>query len=145
MAPVAVQQGQYLAEALKTWHAGGEPEPFVYEDPGMMAVVGRSHAVVQAFGMAITGFVAWVMWALVHVAKLVGFRNRMLVLVNWAWNYVFYERAVRLILPVEKERLKSIPGGYKDGPPNEQPGVEDKPGMAEESDGREAGSGTATD
>lgn len=117
VAPVAVQQGQHLAEALKTWHRGGDPDPFVYDDPGMMAVVGRSHAVVQAFGMALTGFVAWVMWALVHVAKLVGFRNRVLVLVNWAWNYVFYDRAVRLILPVEKERLKSIPGGYPEAGP----------------------------
>ena len=101
VAPVAVQQGQHLVRALKAYLAG-EPVPdFEYDDPGMLAVIGRSHAVAQVFGGKFTGFPAWILWALIHVAKLVGFRNRMLVLVNWAWNYVFYERAVRLILPVE--------------------------------------------
>ena len=61
------------------------------------------------FGRKFTGFPAWVLWALIHVAKLVGFRNRVLVLVNWAWNYVFYERAVRLILPIEKARSSPSP------------------------------------
>ena len=100
VAPVAVQQGEYLSEAIRL-HLAGETIPaFRYKDPGMLAVVGRSHAVAQVFGSAFTGFVAWVLWALIHVAKLVGFRNRVLVLVNWAWNYIFYKRAVRLILPV---------------------------------------------
>lgn len=110
VAPVAVQQGEHLVKALKA-HLAGEPVPaFVYEDPGMLAVVGRNHAVAHVFGRRFTGFPAWVLWALVHVAKLVGFRNRVLVLVNWAWNYVFYERSVRLILPIEKERLESDGG-----------------------------------
>lgn len=106
VAPVAVQQGQHLARALRVWFAGDEPPVFRYRDPGMLAVVGRSHAVAQIFGAAMTGFFAWVIWAVVHIAKLVGFRNRVLVLVNWAWNYIFYERSVRLILPVEKSRIK---------------------------------------
>lgn len=106
VAPVAVQQGQHLAAALKAWFAGETPPRFRYRDPGMLAVVGRSHAVAQVFGASLTGLFAWIIWAVVHVAKLVGFRNRMLVLVNWAWNYIFYERSVRLILPVEKGRIK---------------------------------------
>jgi len=104
VAPVAVQQGEFLVEAVRR-HLAGEPvEPFRYDDPGMLAVIGRNHAVAQVFGSAFTGFPAWVLWALIHVAKLVGFRNRVLVLVNWAWNYIFYKRAVRLILPVAGER-----------------------------------------
>jgi NADH dehydrogenase len=105
VAPVAVQQGQHLVEAIKA-HVGGDAVPeFEYKDPGMLAVIGRNHAVAQVFGGRFKGFPAWVLWALIHVAKLVGFRNRMLVLVNWAWNYVFYERSVRLILPIEKDRF----------------------------------------
>ncbi len=103
VAPVAVQQGEYLSDAVRSFLAEDEIPPFRYKDPGMLAVVGRSHAVAQVFGGAFTGFFAWILWALIHVAKLVGFRNRVLVLVNWAWNYIFYKRAVRLILPVAGE------------------------------------------
>lgn len=99
VAPVAVQQGNFLPGAIRAHLKDEEVDTFEYRDPGMLAVVGRSHAVAQVFGTAFTGFVAWVLWALIHVAKLVGFRNRVLVLVNWAWNYIFYKRAVRLILP----------------------------------------------
>jgi NADH dehydrogenase len=125
VAPVAVQQGEFLADAVRR-HLAGEPvEPFEYDDPGMLAVIGRNHAVAQVFGGAFTGFPAWVLWALIHVAKLVGFRNRVLVLVNWAWNYVFYKRAVRLILPVAGDR------GESPGPgPSTAEVVESGPGPA---------------
>ena len=59
------------------------------------------NAVAELWGRNFTGFVAWLLWLGIHVAKLIGFRNRALVLVNWAWNYISYERAVRLILPFE--------------------------------------------
>lgn len=108
VAPVAVQQGAFLPRAIRAFLAGAPVPPFEYRDPGMLAVVGRNHAVAQVFGASFTGFPAWVLWALIHVAKLVGFRNRVLVLVNWAWNYVFYKRAVRLILPGD-------PGGRDPG------------------------------
>jgi NADH dehydrogenase len=99
VAPVAVQQGRHLVRAIRA-RVSGEPVPeFRYRDPGMLAVVGRSHAVAEVFGRAFTGFPAWLLWAVIHIAKLVGFRNRVLVLVHWAWNYIFYKRAVRLILP----------------------------------------------
>jgi NADH dehydrogenase len=111
VAPVAVQQGEHLVEAVQAYVRGDPVPDFEYKDPGMLAVIGRNHAVAQVFGGRFTGFPAWVLWALIHVAKLVGFRNRILVLVNWAWNYVFYERSVRLILPIEKEREgPSAPG-----------------------------------
>lgn len=65
----------------------------------MLAVVGRNAAVAQVWGRTFTGLPAWVLWLTIHLAWLIGFRNRLLVLVNWAWNYIFYRRAVRLILP----------------------------------------------
>jgi len=102
VAPVAVQHGEFLPGAVRAFLEGYEVPAFRYNDPGSMAVVGRSHAVAQVFGGSFTGFPAWILWAVVHIAKLVGFRNRILVLVNWAWNYLFYRRSVRLILPGRK-------------------------------------------
>jgi len=102
VAQVALQQGSMAAENVVRLIGGDEPEDFVYRDLGMLAVIGRNAAVAQIWGRSFTGFVAWTLWLVVHVAKLMGFRNRMLVLVNWAWNYVFYRRAVRLILPDAK-------------------------------------------
>ncbi len=61
--------------------------------------IGRNAAVARIGGRIFTGFIAWLLWLVVHIAFLVGFRNRLGVLLNWAWNYIFYERAVRLILP----------------------------------------------
>lgn len=105
VAPVAMQQGKHLAAAVKA-HLAGEAVPdFVYKDPGMLAVIGRNNAVAEVFGRRFKGFFAWILWALIHVAKLVGFRNRVLVLVNWFWNYIFFERAVRLILPIDEDPL----------------------------------------
>lgn len=99
VAPVALQQGTLAARnVLRTLR--GEPlKSFRYRDPGMLAVIGRNAAVARVAGRNFRGFPAWVVWLVVHVAKLIGFRNRLLVLVNWAWNYVFFDRAVRLILP----------------------------------------------
>ena len=68
-----------------------------------LAVIGRNAAVAYVAGRSFRGLAAWVLWLVIHVAKLIGFRKRALVLVNWAWNYVFYRRAVRLILPTVRE------------------------------------------
>jgi NADH dehydrogenase len=65
----------------------------------MMAMIGRNAAVAHIGGLAFTGFVAWVGWLGVHLIKLIGFRNRLFVLMNWAWDYFLFERMVRLILP----------------------------------------------
>jgi NADH dehydrogenase len=99
VAQVALQQGSVAAENVARMIGGEEPRDFVYKDLGMLAVIGRNAAVARLWGRSFTGFVAWFLWLIVHIAKLIGFRNRLLVLVNWAWNYVFYRRAVRLILP----------------------------------------------
>ena len=99
VAQVALQQGSLAAENVIRMIGGHKPADFAYKDLGMLAVIGRNAAVAHVWGRSFTGFAAWTLWLVVHVAKLIGFRNRALVLVNWAWNYVFYRRAVRLILP----------------------------------------------
>jgi len=78
---------------------GGEPLPFRYRDPGVMVILGRNAAVAHVGGRSFTGFPAWALWLTVHIYKLIGSRNRLVVLINWAWDYFFYERAQRLILP----------------------------------------------
>ncbi|MGI9629026.1 MAG: NAD(P)/FAD-dependent oxidoreductase [Longimicrobiales bacterium] len=104
VAPVAIQQGEAAAENIARRLAHQTPIPFVYDDPGMLAVIGRYAAVAEVGGYRGKGIVAWAVWALVHIRALVGFRNRFLVMVNWAWNYLSFSRAVRLILPERDEK-----------------------------------------
>ncbi len=99
IAPVAIQQARCAARNIRRQLAGKAAVPFRYQDPGMLATIGRGAAVAHVWGKQMTGFPAWVLWLGVHLVNLIGFRNRLLVLVNWAWDYLFYERAVRLILP----------------------------------------------
>jgi len=99
VAQVAIQQGRWVGRALIREIQGRDVRPFRYVDPGMLAVIGRSAAVAHVFGFAFKGIQAWLLWLGLHIAWLIGFRNRALVLVNWAWNYFTFRRAVRLILP----------------------------------------------
>ena len=97
LAPVAIQQGSLVAENIMRSLAGKPPKRFVYKDRGTMVTIGRNAAVAHVFGLRLSGFIAWLIWLTVHLVWLIGFRNRMLVLVNWTWNYFTYDRAVRLI------------------------------------------------
>ena len=97
VAPVAMQMGSYAGKSILARQAGRELPPFRYRDKGSMATIGRSSAVASAFGLNLTGYFAWVAWLLLHLMYLVGFRNRILVIMNWAWYYLFHERQVRLI------------------------------------------------
>jgi len=97
IAPVAMQQAAHAAANLRRLLRGEPAQPFVYHDPGIMATIGRNQAVVKLGSLQFTGFPAWVVWLVVHLMQLVGFRNRLQVLINWAWDYFFYERAIRLI------------------------------------------------
>lgn len=103
LAPVAVQQGMAAARNIGLQLAGEKPVPFRYRDRGTMVVIGRNAAVAHIGARAFTGFFAWVLWLVVHLIKLVGFRNRLLVMINWAWDYFFFERAVRIILPLSRK------------------------------------------
>lgn len=99
IAPNATQQGALAAENILRHMRGEELHPFAYRDKGAMATIGRSSAVVRIGTHTATGFVAWGLWLFVHLAYLIGFRNRLFVMINWAWDYLFFERSVRLILP----------------------------------------------
>ncbi|HXM37320.1 MAG TPA: NAD(P)/FAD-dependent oxidoreductase [Gemmatimonadales bacterium] len=97
MAPVALQMAQAVARNITHAIRGAPPEPFRYRDPGTLATIGRNAAVAHIYGLKFTGFPAWVMWLVVHIIQLIGFRNKLFVLLNWAWDYFFYERAARVI------------------------------------------------
>ncbi len=99
VAQLAIQQGRHVGRNVLASSRGEEKSDFRFRDPGMLAVIGRNAAVAHIFGGAFRGRLAWFIWLGIHIAWLVGFRNRALVLLNWGWNYVFYSRAVRLILP----------------------------------------------
>lgn len=107
VAPGAIQGGEYVAARIADAVAAADgsgapvapPEPFRYRDKGSMATIGRNAAVVELpRGPKITGFPGWVAWLALHLVMLIGFRNRANVLVNWAWNYLTYDRASRLIV-----------------------------------------------
>ncbi len=106
VAPVAMQAGTAAAQNIKRQIAGQEPLPFRYRDKGSMATIGRKSAVVRIRKYEFTGYIAWVLWLAIHVFNLIGFRNRILVMINWAWDYAWHERAVRLILPSETCSVK---------------------------------------
>ena len=101
LATVAIQQGRHAARQVLRLAAGEAAEPFQYFDPGVMATIGRNAAVAQLRGgLRFTGFAAWLLWATIHIAKIVGFRNRLDVLFNWAYNYITYDFNARLIMDV---------------------------------------------
>jgi NADH dehydrogenase len=97
VAPVAIQMGQWVARNIKRQLRGQPLQPFRYRDQGTLATIGRNAAVANVFGVQASGFIAWVMWLGIHIIQLIGFRNKLFVLINWAWDYFFYERAARLI------------------------------------------------
>lgn len=97
VASVAMQQGEYAARAILGRIKGKATVPFRYRDKGAMAIIGRNSAVAKVFGVKMTGFFAWVAWLALHLMFLVGFRNRLLVLLNWAYYYYFRAQQVRLI------------------------------------------------
>ncbi|MGH7721618.1 MAG: NAD(P)/FAD-dependent oxidoreductase [Candidatus Dormibacteria bacterium] len=104
LAPVAIQQGEHAARNVIAMVQGGAPAPFRYRDKGTMATVGRSYAVVQIGPIRVAGLVGWLMWLFVHLAYIITFRSKAVVLINWGWNYVFYDRPVRLITEVTPDR-----------------------------------------
>jgi NADH dehydrogenase len=98
VAPVAVQQASNLAKNFRNKLNGKALKPFKYNDRGAMATVGRNKAVVDLPSGSFGGFFAWLVWMFLHLMLLVGFRNRVVVFVDWMWNYFSYERALRLIV-----------------------------------------------
>lgn len=97
LSTVAIQQGRVAARNIRRIIKGEKPEAFHYKDPGLLATIGRNAAVARIWGLSFSGFIAWLIWVFLHIYRLIGFRNRLLVLINWAWEYLFYENQVRLI------------------------------------------------
>jgi len=97
LAPVAMQEGRYVGNIIAKNISSGDREPFDYIDKGTMATIGRAKAVAQIKGMKFTGFFAWILWSVVHILFLIGFRNRFKVFVEWMWFYFTFRRGVRLI------------------------------------------------
>jgi NADH dehydrogenase len=100
VATVAKQEGKWAGKNILRQISGSSPVPFIYHDPGMLAVTGRNAAVARLGKLAFSGFTAWVIWSTVHLYGLIGYRARLAVLINWAWDYIFFDRVVRLILPL---------------------------------------------
>jgi NADH dehydrogenase len=98
VAPVAIQEGEWVARNIVRAVRKQPLEEFKYRDPGTLATIGRNAAVACFGRLHIRGFFAWVMWLAVHIVFLIGFRNRILVLINWAWDYFFTDRPIRLIM-----------------------------------------------
>lgn len=97
LSTVAIQQGQATAKNIRLMMERKEPKAFHYKDPGLLATVGRNAAVARIFGISFSGFIAWVIWVFLHIYRIIGFRNRIIVMFNWAWDYFFYDNQVRLI------------------------------------------------
>jgi len=108
VAPVAIQMGRHAARNVERALAGQPPLPFRYHDRGTLATIGRRRAVAWIGRWQFTGFVAWVVWLFVHLLAIVGFRSRLVVLLEWAWSYFTFQRGSRLI---RRERSDHTPAG----------------------------------
>jgi NADH dehydrogenase len=106
VAPVAIQQGVSAAQNILRLLRQQPLQPFKYFDKGSMVTIGRNAAVATVGKLHFTGFIAWILWLVLHLYQLIGFRNRVLVLINWAWDYFSADRAVRVILPTEQYRCR---------------------------------------
>lgn len=98
VAPIAIQMGELVAQNLIRQKEGKPAQPFVYNDKGSMATVGRNRAVVEVGKIHFGGWLGWGVWMSLHLMLLVGFRNRIVVFINWLWNYLSYDRNIRLII-----------------------------------------------
>lgn len=97
VAPVAIQQGQFVGSLIRKETTGNKRNEFHYADKGTMATIGRAKAVADIRGFKFSGFFAWALWSIVHIFFLIGFRNRFRVFVEWMWHYFTFKRGVRLI------------------------------------------------
>jgi NADH dehydrogenase len=98
LAPVAMQEGRYVARVIRGRLRDRVPGPFRYVDKGNLATIGRSKAVADVKGFHVAGFVAWALWLLVHLFYLIGFQNRLLVFLRWTISFLTRGRGARLIV-----------------------------------------------
>jgi NADH dehydrogenase len=110
LAPVAMQQGRFAARTIRDELRGRPRGRFAYRDRGQMATIGRSRAICDTGRFRFGGFAAWAFWLCVHIYFLVGFKNRLFVVLQWAWSYLSYGRGARLIVSREWRRAGKRPG-----------------------------------
>lgn len=103
IAPVAMQQGRYVAKILKNDFPKSERSPFHYYDKGNLATIGRAKAILEIGKIKISGLFAWLVWALVHIAFLINFRKRYRVMTEWIWYYITFRNGIRLITKPDRE------------------------------------------
>ena len=120
LAPAAIQQGVHAAHNLVAHLQGQELKDFKYLDKGMMATIGRSAAIAQTGRLKLKGIVAWLAWCFVHVLYLIGFRNKILVLMQWAWSYLQFNRGARLITNKEWQIWAPVPSSSTSKPIHDQ-------------------------
>jgi NADH dehydrogenase len=101
MAPAAKQMGSHAARVIRERLAGGASRPFRYRDYGSLASISRASAVVDLRGVHMSGFTGWLFWLFAHILFLIGFRNRLAVMWNWAWSYMTWQRNARIIVGVD--------------------------------------------
>ncbi|MEO0896145.1 MAG: NAD(P)/FAD-dependent oxidoreductase [Bacteroidota bacterium] len=106
VAQVAIQMGKNLSKNLPLIQKGAPLKPFVYKDLGSMATIGRNKAVLDMGKLHLRGFLAWAGWMFVHILNLIGFRNKVVVFINWVWSYFTYDKATRLIIRPFKKKQK---------------------------------------
>jgi len=112
VAPAAMQGGKYAAAAILATIEGRPRKPFRYVDKGSLATIGRAKAVAEIGKLHLSGFPAWLVWCLVHVFFLIGFRNRVLLMLEWGWLYLFHDRGSRLITGPVVDLLEHSPGHH---------------------------------
>ena len=105
MAKVAIQQGNLLASNLVNLAEGKALKPFRYRNLGSMATVGRNKAVAEFSKLKTQGWIAWMLWLVVHLRSILGVRNKINVLLNWMWSYLTYDHSLRLILYGRKAKV----------------------------------------
>ena len=110
IAPVAMQEGKYVARIIKEGKDADLREPFKYFDKGTMATIGRAKAICIIAGLKFKGFFAWVVWCVIHIFFLITFRNKFKVMAEWAWYYLTFRHGIRLITghPREGKERKDV-------------------------------------
>ncbi len=110
VAPAAIQMGRYVAKLIEREVTGkataAERQPFVYVDKGTLATIGKARAVAWVAGRPFAGLFAWLLWSVIHVVYLIGFRNKVLVMLGWVWNYLMFSKGARLITGNPMVRVK---------------------------------------
>jgi NADH dehydrogenase len=102
LAPTAIQEGEHAAENIAGTIEGRSRQPFHYWDKGIMATVGRASGIAQTGRLRLSGFFGWLAWLFIHILYLIGFRNRLLVMIQWAWAWFTFGRGARLITGVTR-------------------------------------------